>query len=222
MKKISFTVPFILIAALAFAQQPEKIRVKNYRIHGASKNRKALERLLDDSIDSGEIVVGQRTEIQVNGRFAIGSSQPVDKAVMDFIVKHRDAFELKNPKKELKIEKNNSNERFIVFDQRYDGLPVWKNCRKANILIYLNEKHEIDHLSGNNIPTPDIKMKPALTIYEAAAKAGIKVDPNNIGLVIYENKLAYGLAKDFGIVFIDANDGHMLGYCQIWIPPEPA
>ena len=225
--EIMFVLFLVLFAAVALAQQAELGlgHEKRVTIHGKHEDKRAIERLADESLDDVEIETGPKTIIKLKGRFKIDRNKPVEEAAVDFIDRHRNAFGLKNPKEELQLEdEKNKRSSILSFQQTYNGVPVWQ---KGIGVLVNRENNEILQIGSNLASTPDIDTTPQITKEEAIgiaradkiAKEGGEVVGPRSKLYICKNKLAYGvgfLYRSHGWrYFIDATDGRILYKCDV-------
>lgn len=241
--KIIVAILIVLIAAIAFAEQTEinKPAIPRYNIKGGKPvDRHSIERLMDDSLEPAEVRMhpnGKRI-MEVNGRFSIDKSEPVEEAAVDFIDKHRNAFGLKKPKGELRVLKKYQDEfrkkfkdrSLISFEQLFNGVPIWN--KRLGVTI---DEGEITYIGGDYSLTPDgLDTNPALTPDEAIKK--VKEDLNQRAggeailqktfkptaeLIIYsDDDYSFELAYDVKVsaskpsgswnYFVDAKDGHII------------
>ena len=188
----------------------DKKRVVIY--HGENfKDKRALVNLVDDSEGDVEIDAGPKSVFSLKGRFKIDTSKSLDEAVVEFFDRHRDAFGLKNPKDELKLTRKSGTLRF---QQTYNGIPIWG----AEVLVHVNKNRELDDISSNHIPTPDIDTTPLITKEEAIeialADRNLKKAMRPVAMLfIYKNTLAYNvhfLYEGLWTYWINAKTGKII------------
>ncbi|MBI5191373.1 MAG: PepSY domain-containing protein [Nitrospirae bacterium] len=203
--------PVIMSAALARADEAtaKPMRV----IHGNPVDRRAVEALLDESVGDAEVKIGRGKVKELKGKFRIDKNKPVEEAALDFIDRHRNAFGLKDPKRELK-QSGTKAEYGAHYQQEYNGVPIWLH----SMSVYLDKDHDVREVIANTVPTPDIDTTPLITAEEAIdfAKAELKIPPaakvwpTSAELNIYEDKLAYQVIIGEWRYFIDAKNGNIL------------
>ncbi len=196
---------------------------KKYVIHGKPVERRAVENMMEESIEDGEVWAG-KTVSKLKGRFHLDKNKSVEEAAVDFIDRHRNAFGLKNPKAELKFQEKHTIKEgltYVHFQQTLNGIPVWESI----VSVVLDKDNNIKRIGSGNIPTPDVDTTPQITGDEAIkiAKVSMSASANAFrspksSLVIYPVgntlKLAYEVEMlvnhrswDF---MIDAKDGKIL------------
>jgi len=223
------TTAFVLVLAFATVVHAGQ-RGKKYgehTIHGMKYDRAAIEKLLDDSEVPAEVTADERSVQKLKGKFKLDRSMKVADAAVDFIDQHRNAFKLKDPKKELKttrIENHKEGDIHVRYQQTYDDIPVWGQ----EIIVHINKGHDLDRIIADNVPTPDIDTTPLVTKEEAVEIAKGQFDKKYTPrihpkykprLVIYNDNLAYEIhmlwASRWYRLFIDAKDGRVLSNSDI-------
>ncbi len=224
MRKLSVTVALVLAVATVAYAGPKGKKYGEHTIHGMRYDKAAVEKLLDDSEVPAEVTADERGVQKLKGKFKLDRSMTVEDAAVDFIDRHRNAFKLKEPKKELKLEekkiyKTGKGGGILYYDQTYNGLPVWGHL----VSVIFTTDSDIDEIVGGNVPTPNIDTAPLLTADEALAIAkkdlGIPADaetwPPKMELFIFpinnrEPKLAYKVEIEDWVYFINAKDGGII------------
>ena len=97
--------------------------------------------------------------------FMSGSKSPLYKSAgasattpsqtaLSFITKNRDVFRLRNPVDELQVKREKEDsfgKRHIVFQQRYQGIPVWGH----ELVAHLEPNGDLYLINGRYSPTPE-------------------------------------------------------------------
>ena len=138
MRRLSIAVALVLVfAVFAYAGARGK-KYKEHTIHGMKYDQHTIELLLDDSEVPAEVTADERGVKKLKGKFKLDKSKPVEEAALDFIDKHRNAFGLKDPKRELKL-RDDKPSWHMSFQQYYNDVPVWSH----SIGIHLGADDEI-------------------------------------------------------------------------------
>ncbi|MBI5189259.1 MAG: hypothetical protein HZA22_01095 [Nitrospirae bacterium] len=218
----------VLVSASAFAgeagTQNDGVKPKRI-IHGKPQDRRAVEALLEESEGDAEAESSDKVVFKLKGKFKIDKGKPVVEAVLDFIDRHRNAFGLKNPNKELKLDstdKHKEGDAHVYYQQTYNGVPIWSKI----VNIHINKGGDIDRISSGGVPTPDIDTTPLITAEEALnlgrASLNIPIDaaiwPPEEELVIYDNTLAYKVLMENWLIFINAKNGNVIS--KKYIAPD--
>jgi len=175
LRRLTVAVALVLtVAAVAYAG-PKGKKYGKHTIHGMKYDKAAIEKLIDDSEVPAEVTADERGVQKLKGKFKLDKSMEVEDAAVDFIDRHRNAFKLKDPKKELKLDEkkvHKEGDTHIYYQQTYNGLPIWQKMAT----IHLDKNNDIDRISSGNIPTPDIDTTTLVTKEEAVeiVKKGIK------------------------------------------------
>jgi Zn-dependent metalloprotease len=217
MKHISIALVLVLaLATVAFAGARGK-KYGKHTIHGMNYDRAAVEKLLDDSEAPAEVTADERGVQKLKGKFKLDKSMNIEDAAVDFIDRHRDAFKLKDPKKELRLDEkkvHKEGDTHIYYEQTYNDVPIWQ----AMVTVHLDKDNDIDRISSGNVPTPDIDTTPLVTKEEAMGivKRDLKIPENvNTGiteteLVIYNDSLSYRVVVSEWLYFVDAKSGSII------------
>jgi Peptidase propeptide and YPEB domain/Fungalysin/Thermolysin Propeptide Motif len=156
LRKLALATVLVLAVAVTAAAGE---KYGQHTIRGMNYDKAAVEKLLDDSEVPAEVTADERGVKELKGKFRLDQSMPVEDAVLDFIDRHRNAFMLKDPKKELK---RNSKEG-LRYQQIYNGVPVWGH----SLSVHLNQDYDVTLIMSGLIPTPDIDARPLVTKEEA-------------------------------------------------------
>ncbi|MBI5695567.1 MAG: hypothetical protein HZC51_07500 [Nitrospirae bacterium] len=177
----------------------------------------SVERMLDESLGDADAYVHDKGIIKLKGKFPIDKNKPVEEAVLDFIDRHRNAFGLKDAKRELKQR----GEKFNYgagFQQIYNGVPVWQK----GVGVSLDKDYDIREISANVVTTPDIDTTPLITADEAVEIVKSKEQDMRDApvyqqeLVINENKLVYQVVLGGWRYFVDAKSGKSYWKTEAW------
>ncbi|MBI5695322.1 MAG: hypothetical protein HZC51_06210 [Nitrospirae bacterium] len=185
-------------------------------IHGNPQDRRAVEALLEESVGDAEVTVG-KTISSLNGKFKLDKNKPVEDAALDFIDRHRNAFGLKNAKREFKLIRRDEHEEGDVnlrFNQSFNGVPIWGK----ELIVHIDKTKDLDLIISENVPTPDIDTTPLITAEEALStvRADLKIPSDNTfwkhekELVIYNDILAYRVNIMGGEFFVNAKNGSII------------
>ncbi|MGC2423237.1 MAG: hypothetical protein WA666_02665 [Nitrospirota bacterium] len=237
MKKNNVSISGIIIAsillvtfsAMANAQPGDTVGGKKYEIKGkVEMDKHAIDKLMDDSEEDGEVEMSPdgKSIVDLEGKFKISQDKSFEEACLDFIDRHKDAFGLKAPREELKTsnelifynQKDGSNH--ILFNQYYHGLRIMKNTypiMQANFYIHRNKDGYIYAIDCRQETTPEISIKPIITITEAEEIARKYSKLKNLRLYpcIYGSRLAYAVGPGYIAFFMDANTGGKLSIPEI-------
>ena len=211
MWKAAFVVVLVLFtAAVTSAAQ----------IHTVPKlDQRVVDKLLDESLGDREVRInpGETRVSELKGRFPIDKDKPVPEAILDFIGRHRAAFGLKNPQAELRALQKDEDSGHIIFEQVYNGVPVWGKQLGVTVV-----NGEIVHINGDNAPTPGIDTKPLITAEQAVGKVRDEksggrneIVDGEARLVVYISRkgryyLAYHVHGQRLNYFVDATNGKIL------------
>jgi len=214
MRKLTLTLALLLAVATVAYAGPKGRKYGEHTIHGMHYDKAAIEKLLDDSEVPAEVTAYDVGVREVKGKFKLDKSAKVEDAAVDFIDQHRNAFKLKDPKKELK-QRGEKFKYGAGFQQIYNGIPVWLK----GIGVSLDKDHDIREIDANLVPTPDIDTTPLVTADEALAiaKKDLEIPPDartwppKMELFIFpinnrEPKLAYNVEIEDWVYFVDAKD----------------
>jgi len=219
----------VLALVLVFASAAHAgPRVKKYgihTIHGKNYDRGAIEKLLDDSDGPAVVSADENVIGRLKGKFKLDKSKPVEEAAVaavDFIDRHRNAFKLKEPKKELKLRSKDIHPNgniSISLKQTFNGIPIWGK----SMGVHLTKQHDIYLIDGEYIPTPDIDTTPLITKDEALAisKQDLGIPPGastwspKVELILYpipnfDPVLAYKVEIEEWLYFVNAKNGKII------------
>ncbi|MTI96476.1 MAG: M4 family metallopeptidase [Firmicutes bacterium] len=149
-----------------------------------------------------------------------------ESVAMEFLVKHKNFFEIANPTDELVAISTETDElgmTKVQFQQVFDGLPVNNN----QLTVHFNTDNVVTAVNGRYAPKPEIETKPAIDELAAVAVAMEAVNaPEAVDyiaprLIILPIDGKYYLAYEINLeihtgetgnwfVFIDAHTGAIL------------
>lgn len=182
----------------------------------------AVERLLSESLVEPmvRLMPADMRVRELKGRFPLKEAQRVDRALMDFIVRHRDAFGLSEPGAELLVSRVETAEGAsrVVFQQLYKGIPIWGR----KLVMDVNADGELVVAVSRVGRVKDIRTGPAVSGEEAVRTVEAEWVKSRKGdlppcareLVIYRGALAYNVKvpEDEAVYnfFVDALDGRLV------------
>jgi len=217
MKRSVILLTLVLIFAQTTYAGPKGKKYGIHTIHGKNYDRGAIEKLLDESDEPANVYAGENGISELEGKFRLDRNKPVEEAAVNFIDRHRHAFKLKEPKKELKLQNKNEDKwglTDIHYQQTCNGVPIWGKV----ISVHIDRENDISSVGANLVPTPDFDTTPLITEEEAVRIAredlqiphGRRILPPKTKLVIFHNILVYEVGIETWRYFINAKDGDIV------------